>query len=398
MKGDEGVVLAADDKPHRGKSVTESVFDELARLARSQTPADATYGIHQLDAMSGGGRHKLHDFARPVALEVVAKRIGARNAAVATAAISAVGGESPYLEDTQTPYWLAGMGRGEIRGMAPLRPSGKNQAADEHRAALLAVANGTGLAQVRALAIRALGRGVPSAPIPDTTRWLADPEPLVRQSAVVLLADAPGAASTRTIGAAAADPAVEVRVGAARAIGFGQLQRLLPVLGRLVKDPAAPVRKAAALSLLAFDPGDAGAVLKANLDSDFRPLFVNALARRNPVPYVAALGEIIRKQLVPADFWGGRIPAADAWDILFRYVRTQPASDFRAGKLDATLDSLEKQRWFSSSEPRSLYALYLVRGLPERARKLRAACKRTVGFDMAYYLDMADKNPTAYVD
>ena len=119
---------------------------------------------------------------------------------------------------------------------------------------------------------------------------------------------------------------------------------------------------------------------------------------RQPKPYLAQLGAIIEKQLEPKDFWGGRIPAADAWDILFKYARTQPAKDLQSGKLDATLDSLEKQRWFSSSEPRNLYALYLLRGLPDRAKRFRAECKKLVGFDMDYYFDMADKNPSTFVD
>jgi hypothetical protein len=53
--------------------------------------------------------------------------------------------------------------------------------------------------------------------------------------------------------------------------------------------------------------------------------------------------------------------------------------------------------WFSSSEPRDLYALYLRRGLPARAKRFRDAVKKASSFDMDYYFDMADKNPATYV-
>ena len=61
-------------------------------------------------------------------------------------------------------------------------------------------------------------------------------------------------------------------------VGFAQDPRLVPLLGKLLHDPAPNVRNAAVVSLLAFAPDQAAPVMKANLASDFRPLFVNALA------------------------------------------------------------------------------------------------------------------------
>jgi hypothetical protein len=278
-----------------------------------------------------------------------------------------------------------------------LKPTGKNIAADVYRSDLLEVANGVGPAKLRALAIRALGRGVPGAPAAEARRWFKDRDPLIRQAALVLLADSPGEATTKLIAAGAKDASAEVRIGAARAVGFGQFKGLIPVLGGLLKDESAPVRKAAAMSLLSFAPEDAGKVLKANLGSDFRSLFANALARKDPKPYLAILTEIIERKLEPHDFWGGLMPAQDSWEILFKFIRAQPANDLQTGKLDPTLDALEKLRWGDSSRPRDLYALYLVKGLPQRAKRFREDCKRNIGFNMEYFFEMVDKNPSTYV-
>jgi hypothetical protein len=77
--------------------------------------------------------------------------------------------------------------------------------------------------------------------------------------------------------------------------------------------------------------------MKAHLASDFRPLFVNAPARGDPQPYLAMLAEIIEHQLQPANWWGGLIPAADSWQILFDFVKSRPAAELTAGKLDRSL-------------------------------------------------------------
>jgi HEAT repeat protein len=396
-KEDQGLFLTADDKPIEGKTITEVVWNELVKLAKSTSVSDVTYAIQQLDEMSGKISIGLHDFDRATALKVVAERIGAKEPELASTAISAIGRDSPYLDDEQAVFWLAGMGKGYLAGFSELKPTGQSNAADENRAALIAVANGSGPAKVRALAIRALGHGVPWKLPPDSERWLRDPEPLVREAAVVLLADSPSNASTHSISAATHDDSAEVRRGAARAIGFGQLKLLIPLLGPMLKDTSAPVRKAAAMSLLSFDAQDGGEVLKANLDTDFRSIFVNALARKDPKPYLAILAETVVKDLQPSDWWGGRVPSADAWSILFKYAKAQPAAEVQAGRLDASLDALEKAHWGSSSEPRALYAFYLVRAMPERAKRFRAQCKTSIPFDMEYYFKMADDSPSTFL-
>jgi hypothetical protein len=157
------------------------------------------------------------------------------------------------------------------------------------------------------------------------------------------------------------------------------------------------VREAAALALLSYSADDARPVLTQSIATTYRPLFINALARKAPASYIAELAEVIEKRLEPDLWWGGTIPAQDAWTILFGWAKTQSAADVAGGKLDTTLDSLERMNWNSSSEPRDLYALYLVRGLTARARRFRETAKRTIPFDMSAYFDMVDQNPSTFV-
>ncbi len=64
IKADQGVLLAADARPHRGKTVTEAAWAELlAQLAGASTD-DAVQAIAQLDELSGGRGTGLHDFRR----------------------------------------------------------------------------------------------------------------------------------------------------------------------------------------------------------------------------------------------------------------------------------------------------------------------------------------------
>jgi len=104
---------------------------------------------------------------------------------------------------------------------------------------------------------------------------------------------------------------------------------------------------------------------------------------------------VIEKQQQPSQWWGGAIPAGDSWHILFEYVKARPAAEL--GSLTSSLDALEHMKWFSSSQPRDLYALYLRRGLTARARRFREAMRKAAPFDMERDFDMADKSPQAYV-
>jgi hypothetical protein len=131
--------------------------------------------------------------------------------------------------------------------------------------------------------------------------------------------------------------------------------------------------------------------MKANLTSEFGPLFVNALARSNPQPYLPILAKIIEQRSQPADWWGGYTPAVDSWDILFDYVKARPAAELASGKLDRCLDALEQ----SPPQPPELYALYLNRGLMSRAKQYRDAIRKSPGYIDSVFATI-EQNPTAY--
>jgi hypothetical protein len=398
LQEDQGALLAADDKPHRGTTLTQAAWAELIGLLSSTTTKDATYAIAELDAMSGGRDTTLKDFDRRAALDAIRPLTLSPSAAVAAAAITVFGADSPCFDDQQAPFWLAGMGKGAIPGLEARTPK-SSPTASLAATELAAVAGSAASPALRALAIRALGssRLASAAKLPA---WSRDPDAAIRSAAVLVsaLQRAPGDASFPPLVAGASrDPSADVRRAAALAIGFTQDATLAPTLGVLLHDASSSVRSGAALGLLSFAPDQVETVIKANLGSDFRPLFVNALARKDPGAYLAPLGEIIEKRLAPADWWGGMIPAGDSWAILFGYAKARPPAELTSGKLDASLDSLERMQWYSSSEPRDLYALYVRRGMAARARRFRDATKKSVSYDIGYYFDMVDRSPETYV-
>ena len=72
-KGDQGVLLCADDKPVMGKTVKEVLWNELTTMLVSKDVSDIVYAIGQLDQMSGGreGFDRLSDFDRKDVLAAV---------------------------------------------------------------------------------------------------------------------------------------------------------------------------------------------------------------------------------------------------------------------------------------------------------------------------------------
>jgi hypothetical protein len=391
-KADQGVVPAADAKPHRGTTVREAVWAELTALLESADDADAIEAIRQLDELSGGRRTELKDFERPKALAAIRPLLASSRVAVATAAVTVFGAESPYFDDSHAPFWFAGMGKGTIPGIGSRIPSA-HPAADAAVKELLDLSAAGTTPQLRALAIRSIAPS--NAVSPAMVReWLRDSNVEVRQAAVLASA---ARSDQIAITAASSDSSPNIRHAAALAIGFTQDRGLVPLLDALLHDPEANVRTAAALSLLSFAPRDAERALTANLTTEFRPLFINALARSDPKPYLPLLAEVIERQLQPTNWWGGSIPAGDSWAILYGFVKSRPADELTSGELDRSLDALERMQWFSSSEPRALYALYLSRGLPARAQQFREATRKSLSYDIDYFFDMADKNPEAYL-
>jgi hypothetical protein len=192
-------------------------------------------------------------------------------------------------------------------------------------------------------------------------------------------------------------PASKVRIGLAHAIGFGQISDHVNALGVMINDSDPQVAVAAALSLVSCSLDVARMTLEANVDHpEFRSVFVNALASKDATHYVDQLADIVRNDLRPKHWWGGHIPWGVSWGILFKHLQKQPAVQLRSGKFDDALDALESPTYYSSSEPRDLYAFYLQRNMKERAKNFRAACKKRITYDIDYYFDMVDKSPDTY--
>ncbi|MBA2543620.1 MAG: HEAT repeat domain-containing protein [Deltaproteobacteria bacterium] len=387
QKARQGVLVAADDKPHSGTTITEIAWAELrGALAHPDLAVEA---IEELELMSGGRLSKLKDFDRKATLAELRPLVLSKHEAVATAAITAFGSDGPYFVERDAPYWLAGIGKGNIAGLSPRKPN-PSPAAMLATKELLEVANTN--PKLKALAIRALGRT--SLPAATLAGWARDPDVAVRRAAVLVSAEL---ADRTLINAAVSDKAPEVRIAAALGIGFSQDARLLRLLDKLLKDPEGKVRAAAAMSLLSFAIDQARPTMAANLTTDYRPLFLNELARKDPKPYLAQLGDVIEKMSQPAHWWGGSIPAGESWKLMFDYLKQQPVADLVAGKHDASLASLEKMKWFGSSEPTSLYALYVRAGMTARAKQFREFMKTAVSYAIDQYFDMADRNPTNYL-
>jgi hypothetical protein len=402
-KADQGVLLAADQKPCERKSVKDVFWTELTGLLQSEDESDVVYTIQQLDQMSGGSYDDLKDFSRVEVLKVIEPLIRSQHEEVAKAAILALGSRNPYLSDEYAVFWLATVGRGDIPGYAKWSLTKEYLGGKLFWKELAAVADKDTRLAVRVLAIRAMGRSQQPEVLNLASRWVESPEAEIRQAATLLLADFPDKPREDTLRSLAKDPSPLVRRSAARAIGYGQFARLVPVLAELLRDPE--VASTAALSLLSFSLDQNRDVLKANLNHpQYKSVFVNALARETPQPYLGELAEIIRTKRQPEQWWGGSIPWGVSWNILFKYAQGRPPAAWKDGQLDSILDALEYPAsgdpkgpsYYSSSEPRDLYAMYVQRGLLDRAKKFRAACKRAVSYDIDYFFDMVDKNPGTY--
>lgn len=384
---DRSVLPAADANPLRASAtITEAIRGELIAELNGPDKAVVLKAIRFLDEMSDGPPIGVKDFDRLRVLAAIQPLIGAKSVAVATAAITVFAMDSPYTDDWSAPQWLAGIGKGTIPGLAPRRAP-VSPLSDGAAKELRRVATSRASPELRALAIRALAR---SHAIPPVTiaAWFREPSIAVRRAAVLASAAMPDHA---TIKAASTDSSSEVRQAAALAVGFTQDPRLVPLLGKILRDPAANVRAAAALSLVSFAPDQAAPVMKANLTSEFGPLFVNALARGNPPPYLPMLAKVIEQRSQPADWWGGYTPAVDSWDILFDYIKARPAAELASGKLDRCLDALEQ----SPPQPPELYALYLNRGLMSRAKQYRDAIRKSPAYIDSVF-DTIERNPAAY--
>lgn len=398
-RDDQGVLLCSNDQPLTAMPVKQSIWNELTAMLSSSNVRNVTYAIRQLDQMSGGrGEFEgTEDFDRTKVLAVVRGLMSNADSKIAQAAITVVGSHNPYLSDQLAKFWLATVGSAEVPGLSTTDPNRKNTGGDLYWQDLVTIADGNASAETRSRAILALGLVREPALRDAINRWLADAEATVRSSATVLLADFPGMDTTQQLTVLAKDPAPMVRAGVARAIGFTQQRSLVEVLGALLADEDSKVRRAASESLLSFSPKDqtVAGVLQANLGkAEFEPLFLNALARENPEPYLDALSRVVKEKTRPKNWGGGETPAFTAWKILFRYIQTQPTEVLNSGKVERYLDAMEKVGSYSSSNPRDIYAFYILRGMTDRAKKFREMANKASTYDLDYYFKQVDENPS----
>jgi HEAT repeat protein len=385
-KEDQGLVRAADGTKYGKQLIRDVLWSESTKLLASKNAEEVLYAIKQLDDMSRGSYDQLKDFDRSKTLIAIEPLIRNSNSEIAKAAISALASRNPYVYsghvDSGYAHWYW-----DKFGSAPARPFWRP---------LAELANSDRSPELRALAILALGRVLEPQLGVHMKRWLVDPAPAIRQSATIILPDFPDLANDETIERLAKDKEAVVRAGLAQAIGYGQWSNRANWLAVLIKDADPNVAQAAAMSLLSLPTKETRKTLEALIDqTEYRPLIVNALAAENPRPYLDALADIIRHDRRPEHWWGGSIPWGVSWDILFKLVQSHPA-EMKEGKLDSTLDALESPTYFSSSEPRDLYALYLQQHMTKRAAAFREVCKKRVNYDMDYYFKMVDEHPNQY--
>jgi hypothetical protein len=400
-KEDQGIFLCSDNKPAPANTVKEAIWNEFAAMLHSKDPGYVTYAIRELDRMSGG-RDRFdgsRDFDRSNVVKVVRDLMTDTDPKIAQAAITVIGSHNPYLSDERAHLWLATVGAAEAPGFYKLDPKMRNIGGELYWKDLVSIGGAKHSAETRALAIRALGLVREPALRQTIDHWLGDTEPAVRAAATVLLADYPGSVTDQQLSVLAGDNEPVVRACVARAIGFSQRNELADLLGRLLADKDAEVRLVASMSLLSLAPGNAAVarVMRANLENvEFQPLFLNALARENAAPYLPHLAKVVEQKTYPVNWMGGQNPPLTAWEILFKYLQAQPAETLRSGKLDRYLDALEQVGDFSSSEPSAVYAFYILSDMTDRAKKFRERATKASPYDLDYFFNLVDRNPTHY--
>jgi len=398
-KEDQGVLLCSNDQPLTAMPVKQAFWSELTAMLSSTDVRNITYAIHQLDQMSGGrdAFQGTQDFDRSNVLVIVRDLISNTHSEIAQAAIAVVGSHNPYLSDERTEFWLATVGSAEVPGLSKMDPKMNNTGGDLYWRDLVTIADGKASSETRAQAIRALGLVREPALRDAINRWLADTEATVQASATLLLADFPGTDTAQQLTVLAKDPASVVRACVALAIGFSQQTNLVEVLGSLLADEDRNVRRVASASLLSFSPKDqsVAGVFRANLENaEFDPLFLNALARETPEPHLNALARVVKEKIEPKNWGGGEIPVFTAWKILFKYIQTLPSEVLNSGKVDRYLDAMEQVGNYSSSNPRDIYAFYILRGMADRAKTFREKANKAATYDLDYFFKQVDQNPS----
>ena len=138
--------------------------------------------------------------------------------------------------------------------------------------------------------------------------------------------------------------------------------------------------------------------------ANYGPLFVNALAQSHGLRYADELCDIVQNDRQPKNWWGGFMVWGDSWNVLFNSAQAATKEELTGKRFEKILAALEapasgdpkSPTYYSSSEPRDLYALYLQKGLTDRARAFRTQCQKTIRYDIDYYFKMVDEKPDRY--
>lgn len=400
MKEDQGQLLAANDKPIvPNTSVNDAIWNELAGLLHSDQPALVRYAVGQLQSMSNapdvpGG---LDDFPRQKVLDAIASLLDHKDPQIVAAVVEAVGYRSPYRRNDNHMGWLATVGKGTLlaRGHGKYPDNWDNPDARKYQAALVHIADTNASADLRARAIRALGLCGDKPLLDPLRRWCVDSAPEVRAAAALLWADFPGPEAQRELIRMSGDAEPSVRLEVAAAIGFLQSPELLIVLDGLLRDKDPSVRTMAAMSAISFDPKDSGTILKAFRDKpEFHANFVNALALRDPKPYLDELAQIVAKNDEPKLYFVAQMPVYTSWQILKSDMETRSPDELAAGQLDKCLDALDQPPNIGSGPYQEMYRFYLEKSMKNRAARFREnARKRVTGYDIDYYFKLVDQTP-----
>ena len=314
----------------------------MTGLLQSRSSDDELYALHHLDEMSGdpNKRMTLSEFDRARVLAAIAPLLDSQDPNVVLAALPVVAGHSPYLTDetgtrwTPRRYLLA-------EPQEPARyPSPQITVVRPYLPRLLTLANANQHVSVRALAIRALCAGGDKDIEPSVKHWADDAQPEVRAAAALLLANDTAPFAPDLLGKLSRDPQPAVRISVAHGIELAQAADDLPLAGELLHDPNQEVREAAASSLASFPVGQTRDILRANIaDPDFKSVFLDILADDDPNPYLDGLAEVVDKRIVPSSF-GGNLPDAEAWQILFKALGNQSQATLSSGKWPHYMDIL----------------------------------------------------------
>jgi len=399
-KMDQGVFLTSDEEEVDIKfSVKEIIWNEFKKHLKSSDSKNVIYAIKQMDLMSrNSGWDKLDDYDRELVMEQIHGFVLSSDEEISKVAINAIGWLSPYFSDGYAKGWIATIGEGKIHGYAQWDKDRDNKFARKYWKELVEVVNGNGSRENRALAIRSLGLSLEPKVFSYAIAWTKMDEPMIKQAAIILLADYPREETYKIFKESYQDDYTKVRLGVARAIGFGQFDELISILDELIIDDDTYVANAAYVSLLSFDGRKVKSIFEKYKDHpDWKVLFVNALADINPEPYIDELAEIIEKDMESKYFKGGTIPSFLSWKILFTYIQKQDREKIKEGDFNRHFDALEVGKVHSSSMPRDLYAFYIHHGLRERANIFRERCKAAISHDMEYFFDMVDKQEDYFI-